>query len=108
MTRRALDVMQAEFGSSEQLRIMFRDVSADTLSSCVARLNALPEIQLAAHDPETGEKTVDGVACSLVTLTLNANCDAAALVTHLREMFPECGNTPWAALQPPSWTCSAA
>lgn len=91
MTRRALDVMQAEFGSSEQLRIMFRDVSADTLSSCVARLNALPEIQLAAHDPETGEKTVDGVACSLVTLTLNANCDAAALVTHLREMFPECG-----------------
>ena len=91
MTRRALDVMQAEFGSSEQLRIMFRDVSADTLSSCVARLNALPEIQLASHDPETGEKTVDGVACSLVTLTLNANCDAAALVTHLREMFPECG-----------------
>ncbi len=92
MTRRALDVMQAEFGSSEQLRIMFRDVSADTLSSCVARLNALPEIQLASHDPETGEKTVDGVACSLVTLTLNANCDAAALVTHLREMFPECGD----------------
>lgn len=91
MTRRALDVMQAEFGSSEQLRIMFRDVSADTLSSCVARLNALPEIQLASHDPETGEKPVDGVACSLVTLTLNANCDAAALVTHLREMFPECG-----------------
>ena len=91
MTRRALDVMQAEFGSSEQLRIMFRDVSADTLSSCVARLNALPEIQLAAHDPETGEKTVDGVACSLVALTLNADCDAAALVTHLREMFPECG-----------------
>ncbi|MDY3280390.1 MAG: MMPL family transporter [Eubacteriales bacterium] len=91
MTRRALDVMQAEFGSSEQLRIMFRDVSADTLSSCVARLNALPEIQLASHDPETGEKTVDGVACSLVTLTLNADCDAAALVTHLREMFPECG-----------------
>ena len=91
MTRRALDVMQAEFGSSEQLRIMFRDVSADTLSSCVARLNELPEIQLASHDPETGEKTVDGVACSLVPLTLNANCDAAALVTHLREMFPECG-----------------
>ena len=25
MTRRALDVMQAEFGSSEQLRVMFRE-----------------------------------------------------------------------------------
>ena len=49
MTRRALDVMQAEFGSSEQLRIMFRDVSADTLSSCVARMNALTWMALPAR-----------------------------------------------------------
>ena len=54
MTKRALVVMEQEFGSAEQLRIMFTDRTEQQLEEYVAALNTAPEVMLAAHDPESG------------------------------------------------------
>ena len=40
MTRRALKVMEAEFGSAEQLRLMFSGLSDEDLSSVLDTLNS--------------------------------------------------------------------
>ena len=90
MTKRALRVMEEEFGSSEQLRVMFHDLDDETLASCLSALNDRPEILAAQHDPEPGVAIRDGVRYQLVTLTLT-DCDSAALVRELRAMFPEAG-----------------
>ena len=90
MTRRALIVMDEEFGSTEQLRVMFHDLDDETLDSCVRAMGALEEVIVAGHDPETDVRERDGAKYQLVTLTL-AECDAAALVARLRGMFPEAG-----------------
>lgn len=91
MTRKALRVMQEEFGSTEQLRVMFHDLDEDTLGEYTEKMRALPQVQLAVHEPEEDVKEQDGKKYQLVTLTLN-ECDAAALVEELRAMFPEAGD----------------
>ena len=50
MTRKALRVMQEEFGSTEQLRVMFHDLDADTLGEYTEKMRALPQVQLAVQD----------------------------------------------------------
>ncbi len=88
MTRRALTVMQEEFGTTEQLRVMFHDLDAGRLAEYTERMQSLPQVQLAVHDPGEDVRERDGVIYQQVTLTLN-ECDAAALVEELRGMFPE-------------------
>ena len=90
MTRRALTVMEEEFGSTEQLRVMFRDLDETTLADYVRAMNDLDEILLASHDPEIDVRETDGARCQLVTLTLG-DCDASRMVERLRAMFPEAG-----------------
>ena len=90
MTRRALTAMQEEFGNGEQLRVMFADQEAAALESYVAAVNALPEVLMAAHDPETDVRTEGGTRWQLVTVSLN-DCDATEMVKRLRGMFPEAG-----------------
>ena len=90
MTKRALQVMTDEFGSSEQLRIAFMDQEEDAVQSCMGKLSAMEEILAVRHDPETDVAVRDGKTFRLVTLTLN-DCDAEALVARLRTMFPEAG-----------------
>ena len=90
MTKRSLQVMTEEFGSSEQLRVMFADLPEEELTEAAERLNAMPEVLLAAHDPEKDRAERDGVTYQLINLPLN-ECDTAKLVTSLRAMFPEKG-----------------
>ena len=90
MTKRALKVMDEEFGSSEQLRIMFHDLDEEALADCLSTLNDRPEILAAQHDPETDAAVRNGTRYQLVTLTLR-DCDAASLVRELRAMFPDAG-----------------
>lgn len=90
MTKRALLVMQDEFGSSEQLRVMFLNKSDGEIASYTDQINALPEVLLASYDPETGLRQSEGNTFHLITVTLN-DCDAAALVKKLRAMFPDAG-----------------
>ncbi len=86
MTKKALSVMNGEFSSSEQLRLLFEN-GDDALDENLSRLRAMPEIAAVQYNPETDRKEQDGSVWQLVTLTL-ADCDAAKLVTTLREMFP--------------------
>ena len=90
MTRRALDVMEEEFGSSEQLRVMFQNLPEDQLRSAFDALNGLPEVQAAVHDGSKDVRQSGGVTYQLITLTLR-ECDSAKLVEKLRGMFPEAG-----------------
>ncbi len=88
MTRRALKVMEEEFSSTEQLRVMFTDPDQETLDGYIAAMTGLEEVHWAAYDPAEDTRSVDGHTYHLVTLTLH-ECDAGALVLHLRSMFPE-------------------
>ncbi len=90
MTRQALKVMEEEFGSGEQLRLMFSDLPKDSLSHILDTLNAREEIQIASHDPDTDVKQAGGKTWQLVTVTLR-ECDASALTEALRSLFPEAG-----------------
>ena len=120
MTKRAMKVMEEEFGSAEQLRLMFSGLqetaspapqprestppaspeqepetqqiraSGLTLQQILDTLNAREEVRLASFDPDTGTAQAFGKTWTLVTVTLN-NCDTAAFVTELREMFPDAG-----------------
>lgn len=90
MTKRALKVMEQEFGSSEQLYMMFQNQEEAALDHLIDALNDLPQVHLAAHDPEDDVRVVDGVTYQRITLTLR-DCDASALVRSLRQMFPENG-----------------
>ena len=88
MTKKALVVMNEEFGTTEQLRLLFENRDDAFMDETLSRLRAMPEILAAQYDPETGRKEADGSVWQLVTLTLE-DCDAPALVMDLREKFPE-------------------
>ena len=91
MTKRALQVMEQEFGSSEQLQVMFHDLKEEQLETCISVLRDRPEILAVTYDPETNDKKAGNALYQLITLTLHDDCDSAAFVTELREMFPEAG-----------------
>ena len=88
MTQRALKVMKEEFGTSEQLRMMFSDLDEEKMSGVLEQLNALPEVLLASHDPASDVREADGQTWRLAVITLN-DCDAVMLVKKLRTMFPD-------------------
>lgn len=90
MTRQALKVMEEEFGSGEQLRLMFSDLPEESLRSILDTLNAREEIRIASHDPETDVREADGKTRQLVTVTLR-DCDASVLTEELRSLFPDAG-----------------
>ena len=90
MTKRALKVMNEEFGSTEQLYVMFADRSDEEIARYTDLLQSMEEIRFVQSDPSTDIKVKDGITYRRLTLTLH-ECDAAALVTKLRSLFPDAG-----------------
>ncbi len=90
MTKRALKVMNEEFGSTEQLYIMFADRSDEEITRYTDQLQNMEEIRFVQSDPSADIKEKDGITYRRLTLTLH-KCDAAALVTKLRSLFPDAG-----------------
>jgi len=90
MTKKALKIMEEEFGASEQLRVMFTDQPEEAVAEYTAAISQLPGILTATHDPETGVRQADGKTWQLVSVTLRDG-DAAETVRRLRGMFPEAG-----------------
>lgn len=90
MTKRALKVMNEEFGSTEQLYVMFADRSDEEIARCTDQLQNMEEIRFVQSDPSADIKEKDGITYRRLTLTLH-ECDAAALVTKLRSLFPDAG-----------------
>ena len=90
MTKQALKVMDSEFGSTEQLSVMFADQSEEAVADYTARLRELEEVRFVQHDPSVDIAVRDGVTYQRLTLTLR-DCDAPALVQSLRSLFPDAG-----------------
>ena len=90
MTKRALKVMDSEFGSTEQLSVMFADQSDKAVAAYADQLKNLEEIRFVQYDPAADTAAKDGITYKRLTLTLR-DCDAAALVTKLRSLFPNAG-----------------
>ena len=86
MTKRALSVMRSEFGSNEQLRVMFENITEQEARRCLGQLKALPQVKLVTYDEED-VRTVGDVTYRLMTLNLDEG-DDTALVRELRSMFP--------------------
>ena len=86
MTRRSLTLMQEEFGTSEQLRLMFENVSEEEIARVCDELNSRDEILAAIHEADD-VRELDGSEYRLVTLTLTP-CDSSALVEALRADYP--------------------
>lgn len=90
MTKRALAVMEAEFGSTEQLRVMFEDMDEEQVNACADRINALPGVLFAAYNAENGTSTDAGCTYRLVTVTLSDG-DASETVRQIRDLLPDAG-----------------
>jgi predicted RND superfamily exporter protein len=90
MTKKALKIMEEEFGTSEQLRVMFTDQGEEAVADYAAAIRQLPGVLTAMHDPEAGVRQADGKTYRLVSVTLRDG-DAAETVRRLRGMFPEAG-----------------
>ena len=90
MTKQALKVMNSEFGSSEQLSMVFTDQTDLSLAGFTDKLNQMEEIRFVRYDPETDNIQKNGKTYQRLTLMLR-DCDAPALVPVLRNMFPEAG-----------------
>ena len=90
MTKKALKIMEEEFGTSEQLRVMFTDQGEEAVADYAAAISQLPGVLTAMHDPEAGVRQADGKTYRLVSVTLRDG-DAAETVRRLRGMFPEAG-----------------
>ncbi|MCR4877678.1 MAG: MMPL family transporter [Clostridiales bacterium] len=90
MTKRALKIMEEEFGASQQLRVMFTDQPEEAVAEYAAAIRQLPGVLTATHDPEGGVREAEGKTCRLVSVTLRDG-DAAETVRRLRGMFPEAG-----------------
>ena len=61
MTKRALSVMEEEFGSSEQLRVMFTDQDEDGMERVITELEALPEVMAVSYDAERDTRSAASV-----------------------------------------------
>ena len=90
MTKKALTVMNSEFGAAAQLRLLFENTDGRTLDGIITRLKEIPGITAVRYDPGTDRKQRDGSEWDLVTLMLG-DCDHSALAGSLREMFPGAG-----------------
>ncbi|MCR5297638.1 MAG: MMPL family transporter [Clostridiales bacterium] len=90
MTRKSLEIMKEEFGSSEQLRLVFSGQDGEAMDGYAAALKDIEEIRTVQYRPGEDEREADGTTWQMVTVTL-ADCDTAELVTRLRGMFPEAG-----------------
>ena len=86
MTKRALKVMEQEFGTGDQLYVMFENQPEEALAGLLEEISGLSEVRFAIHDPADDVRVVDGTVYQRVTLTLT-ECDAGALVKKLRQMF---------------------
>ena len=90
MTKRALKVMDSEFGSTEQLSVMFADRSDEEVTAYADQLKAMEEIRFVQYDPDADTVTKGGITYKRLTLTLR-DCDTPALVAKLRTLFPDAG-----------------
>lgn len=88
LTRRSLELMEREFGNTEQLRIMFTDRTEERFEEALAALRENDRIAMVSYREETDHIVRGGQDLRAVTLLLGDG-DPVETARLLREQFPE-------------------
>ena len=90
-TRKSLELMQSEFGTTETLSILLTDAPQGSAERLCAEMNDKPEVLAASFDAEKDRKTVDGTKYERISLLLD-DVDAIAFYRTLDESLSARGD----------------
>lgn len=88
VTRQALDIMEKEFGNTDQLTVMFENLEEGKIEELAAYFHAHDGVLRATHTPETDAKTADGVLYEKIEMFLDCP-DAVAFVVEIQKELDE-------------------
>jgi len=86
VTRKSLDMMEKDFGNTDQLTIMFEDLDEGVCAEIADELNERDGVLRATHDPEKDVRTLDGVKYERIEVFLECE-DSVGYVLDLTEAF---------------------
>lgn len=86
VTRKSLDMMEKDFGNTDQLTIMFEDLQDGVCAHLAAELHEREGVLRATHDPEKDVRTLDGVKYERIEVFLECE-DAVQYVLDLTDEF---------------------
>ena len=83
-TRKSLELMEREFGSTETISIMLTNAKDGEADELVKELSTRKGVLIASHDASADVKTIDGTRYDRITLFLD-DVDAIAFYTELEK-----------------------
>ena len=86
VTRKSLDMMEKDFGNTDQLTIMFEDLPEGVCAEIAASLHEREGVLRATHDPEKDVRELDGVKYERVEVFLECE-DSVQFVLDLTDEF---------------------
>lgn len=84
VTRKSLDMMEKDFGNTDQLTVMFEDLQEGVCAQIAQELHVREGILRATHNPQADMRILDGVKYERIEVFLNC-ADSVAYVTELKE-----------------------
>ena len=84
VTRLSLDMMEKDFGNTDQLTIMFENAENGVCAAVCEALNAKEGVLRATHDPEKDLRRMDGTVYERIEVFLECD-DSVSYVTALSE-----------------------
>ena len=91
VTRRSLDIMNAEFETTEQISVMFSNLDSEKITELTAWLTDMDGVMRAVYNAEDDSKSVDGIRYDKISLYLDAP-DAIAFTEGLNAELTERGD----------------
>ena len=91
VTRRSLDIMNREFGTTEQITVLFTDMDDGVVEQIADKLNDMDGIMRSVYAPESDLKIQDGTKYERLSLYIDAD-DPVDFVGELNitlQSFPE-------------------
>ncbi len=86
VTRKSLDMMEKDFGNTDQLTIMFEDLEEGVCAELAEELHQREGVLRATHDPEKDVRTLDNVKYERIEVFLECE-DSVEYVLNLTEAF---------------------
>lgn len=86
VTRKSLDMMDEDFGNTDQLTIMFENLNDGVCAAIAAELHEREGVLRATHDPVKDVRTMDGVKYERVEVFLECE-DSVQYVLDLTDEF---------------------
>lgn len=86
VTRKSLDMMEKDFGNTDQLTIMFENLDDGVCGAVASDLHAREGVLRAMHNPESDTRIMDGVKYERIEVFLECE-DSVQFVLDLMEEF---------------------